>query len=144
MQVTINIEESQLKEVMEDQLKALDPEALQEIFVQAIGEYFRQNNYKNLEQILFTTSGYYGSDKHLTPTVEKALAKADYSKLQDIVDASIDLLKTNYTDLLVDALSSLLVQGLTGSYALQSAISSAALRYTNELRQEIQENKYGH
>lgn len=49
MQVTINIEESQLKEVMEDQLKALNPEALQEIFVQAVGEYLRQNDYKNIE-----------------------------------------------------------------------------------------------
>ena len=141
MQLTINIDETQLKEVMEEQLKALNPEALQEIFVQAVGEYFRQNNYKNLEQVLFTSSGYYGSDKHLTPTVEKALANADYSKLQDIVDACIDLLKTNYTDLLVDALSSLLIHGLTGSYALQSAISEAAIRHTNELRQEIQENR---
>lgn len=141
MQVTINIEESQLKEVMEDQLKALDPEALQEIFVQAVGEYFRQNNYKNLEQILFTGSGYYSSDRHLTSTVEKALANADYSKLQDIVDACIDLLKTNYTDLLVDALSALLVHGITNSYALQSAIQEASLRYTNDLRQEIQEHR---
>ena len=141
MQLTINIDETQLKEVMEEQLKALDPEVLQGIFVQAVGEYFRQNNYKNLEQVLFTSSGYYSSDKHLTPTVEKALANADYSKLQDIVDASIDLLKTNYTDLLISALSTLLVNGLTSSYALQSAMNEAALRYTNSLRQEIQENR---
>ena len=141
MQVTINVDETQLKEIMEEQLKALDPEALQEIFVQAVGEYFRQNNYKNLEQVLFTSSGYYGSDKHLTPTVEKALANADYSKLQDIVDACIDLLKTNYTDLLISALSTLLVSGLTSSYELQSAMQTAALRYTNELRQDIQEHR---
>jgi len=34
MQLTINIDETQLKEVMEEQLKALDPEVLQGIFVQ--------------------------------------------------------------------------------------------------------------
>ncbi len=141
MQLTINIDETQLKEVMEEQLKALNPEALQEIFVQAVGEYFRQNNYKNLEQVLFTSSGYYSSDKRLTPTVEKALANADYSKLQDIVDASIDLLKTNYTDLLISALSTLLVDGMTNSYTFQSAMQAAALRYTNELRQDIRENR---
>ena len=99
--------------------------------------------YKNLEQILFTTSGYYNSDKHLTPTVEKALANADYSKLQDIVDASIDLLKTNYTDLLISALSTLLVDGMTSSYMFQSAMNQAALRYITELKQELQENRYG-
>lgn len=141
MQVTINIDESQLKEVMEEQLKALDPEALQEIFVQAVGEYFRQDNYKNLEKVLFTSSGYYSSDKHLTPMVERALGNADYSKLQDIVDASVDLLKTNYTDLLINALSALLVSGLTNSYELQSAMHAAALHCTNELRQDIREHR---
>lgn len=141
MQVTINIDESQLKDVMEDQLKALNPEALQDIFVQAVGEYFRQNDYKNIEQILFTGSGYYNSDRRLTPTVEKALANADYSKLQDIVDACINLLKTKYTDLLLSALSTLLVDGMTSSYTFQSAMNQTALRHINDLKQELQENK---
>lgn len=126
MQVTINIEESQLKEVMEDQLKALKPEDLQKVVSQAIGEYFRIDNYKNLEKLLFKDARYYSSEKELSPLMMRAVAEADYSGLQDVVDAAIDQLKKNYSQILICAVSDMIVKGIVDSQSLSDKVKFVA------------------
>lgn len=126
MQVTINIEESQLKEVMEDQLKALKPKDLQKVVSQAIGEYFRVDNYKNLEKLLFKDTRYYSSEKELSPLMLHAVADADYSGLQGVVDAAIDQLKKNYSQILICAVSDMITKGIVESQSLSDKVRYVA------------------
>lgn len=139
MQVVINVEDSQLQEVMDKQLKALDSEYLGEVVAKAIEEYFRMDDYKNVEKLIFKETKYYGSERELTPVMQKAVANADYSGLQSVVDVCIEQLKTNYPQILVGAVSSLLANSFIHSGALEDQVrmiaASAAGDILNNIRQ---------
>lgn len=126
MQITINIEESQLQEVMDQQLKALDSEYLGEVVAKAIEEYFRLDNYKNIEKLIFKDDKYYGSKKELSPLMMRAVAEADYSGLQDVVDAAIDQLKKNYSQILICAVSDMITKGIVDSQSLSDKVKFVA------------------
>jgi len=126
MQAVINVEDSQLQEVMDKQLKALDSEYLGEVVAKAIEEYFRMDDYKNVEKLIFKETKYYSSDRELTPVMQKAVANADYSGLQSVVDVCIEQLKTNYSQILVAAVSSLLANSFVYSNALESQVRMIA------------------
>ena len=126
MQVVINVEDSQLQEVMDKQLKALDSEYLGEVVAKAIEEYFRMDNYKNIEKILFRDTSWTSREKELTPLIQNVISKADYSGLQDVVNNCIDTLKKDYTNILLGAISSMITSTILGSYALQDEIRMVA------------------
>lgn len=126
MQITINIEESQLQEVMDQQLKALDSEYLGEVVAKAIEEYFKLDNYKNVEKLLFQQSRYYNAPKEFTPLMYKAVADADYSGLQEVVDVAIDQLKKNYSKILISAVSDMITRSIVDSQSLGDKIRFVA------------------
>lgn len=126
MQVTINIEESQLKEVMDQQLKALDSDYLGEVVAKAIEEYFRIDNYKNIEKLIFKDARYYNSEKELSPLMLRAVSEADYSGLQAVVDAAIDQLKKNYSQILICAVSDMITHSIVDSQSLSNMVKAVA------------------
>ena len=131
MQITINIEESQLQEVMDQQLKALDSDYLGEIVAKAIEEYFRLDNYKNVEKLIFKVPQYYNSSvRDLTPLMSQAVANADYSGLQDVVDAAIDQLKKNYSQILICAVSDMITRSIVDSQSISDKIRFVAAEET--------------
>lgn len=123
MEVKINVDESQFKDLLENELKALKPEELHEVMIECIKGYFTQNNYENLEPFLVKTKTQYGWDeKSASDFTKSIIAGCDYSKLQDIVDLCIDKLKGNYYDILKSILLESIVSGLTRSNKFQDEI----------------------
>lgn len=122
MEVKIQVDETKFKDVLENELDAFNPEDLHDIIAECIGEYFRENNYKALEKIMFD-SGFYRD----TPSalLKEAITKCDYSGLQDVVDAMIDRLRNNYQDILSEVLWSQISKALVNSYGLQDSMGIA-------------------
>ena len=58
--------------------------------------------------------------------MDKLVQQADYSGLQDIVDACIEKMKAEYTTLLQAALTEALIDGLANSHGMQQAMKDVA------------------
>ena len=125
MQVTINVDDNMFSEVASKELAALKSEDIKEIIVQCLGEYLRKDDYKNISQLIVLRESPYGRE-YFTPLMNDMIQHADYSKLQDIVDACIAKMKTEYAALLQNALTEALVGGLANSYGMQQAMKDAA------------------
>lgn len=124
MEVKIQVDETKFKDVLENELDAFSPEDLHDIIAECIGEYFRDNNYKALEKIMFD-SGFYRD----TPSalLKEAITKCDYSGLQDVADAMIDRLKNNYQDVLAEVLWMQIAKTLANSYSIQDGMNTAIM-----------------
>lgn len=133
MEVKINVDESMFKDVLEGELAALSSEQVQEVLLSAIKEYFTIDNYKNLEKLLYTKeSRYYSSERIIaSPFTKGIIEKCDYSKLQEVVDVSIEHLKTNSDHILKDILLESIMNGLTNTY-----------QFKNDIRHVLSEIKY--
>ena len=125
MEITINVDESMFSEVLDKELKALSEEELKEIIKQGIAECLRANNFKRAEALIF--------DKYKSPwdisekttinsTAEKILRDMDYSELQDVVDKCIELLKSDYENLLMNTLLKNMACNLADTYEMERKI----------------------
>ena len=124
MEVKIQVDETKFKDVLENELAAFSPEDLHDIIAECIGEYFRSNNYKAIEKIMFDQGFYRDTPSAL---LKEAVTKCDYSGLQDVADAMIDRLKNNYQDVLAEVLWMQISKALVNSYALQDSMSVAIM-----------------
>ena len=122
MEVKIQVDETQFKDILENELAAFKPEELHDVIEECIGEYFRSNNYKALEKIMFD-SGFYRD----TPSalLKEAITKCDYSGLQDVVDVMIDKLRNDYQNILIEMLWSQISKSLAYSYSIQDSMGIA-------------------
>ena len=140
MEVKIQVDETKFKDVLENELDAFNPEDLHDIIAECIGEYFRSNNYKALEKIMFD-SGFYRD----TPSalLKEAVTKCDYSGLQDVVDAMINRLRNNYQDVLAEVLWLQISRTLANSYGIQDSMNAAILNAieTERFKGNIGNNK---
>ena len=114
MDITINIDENMFAEVIEKELKSLPPEKLQDIIVSAIQKYFEENGDVIIKNLLLRKSEYGYCHSEPTGFMREIVKNADYSKLNDFVNKSIDLLSTNYNSILKEVLADALISGLTG------------------------------
>lgn len=122
MEVKIQVDETKFKDVLENELDAFSPEDLHDIIAECIGEYFRNNNYKAIEKIMFDQGFYRDTPSAL---LKEAITKCDYSGLQDVADAMIDRLRNNYQDVLAEALWLQISKTLVNSYSLQDSMGIA-------------------
>jgi hypothetical protein len=122
MQVTINVDETMFTEVIDKELKALSSDELKKIILEVISEYFRRDNYKHTEELIFKnpSTNYYS--KEFTPLMDQMVKSADYSGLQDVVDKCIEEVKSNYEHLLIKSISSAIIRGLRYDYQFGEVI----------------------
>ena len=97
LNLQITITDEQMASLLKGKLESLPDEKIQEIFSNALSEFFKTDN----GQKLFYTKRYYDSDPQPTPLltamVENAVSK---ELLKPCVDEFIGALKDNYTDLI--------------------------------------------
>ena len=127
MKVEINVDETQFKDILEKELQDLPKEVLQSIIVESIKGYFQQNNYKNIETVfLHEEKNSYGWSSHNEPNelLISILKNCDYSKLQDVVEESIETLKKEHYNLLKNILKDMFVRGLTQDYQFRASLES--------------------
>lgn len=135
MEVTIKVDETQFKDVLEKELYALKPEELHNTIIECIKEYFSANNYEAVKKLIVFRESW-GAEK-ATDFTNKAIASCDYSELQEIVDRAIEELKTNYKRLLLDALINCIAKGLSETYTMQSLMSSTICNIMNDVQFRI-------
>lgn len=122
MEIKINVDESMFKDILENELKALKPEEIHEVLVECIKNYFTQNNYENINKLLFKKSSGYGPTIISSDFTNAMIKSCDYSELQEIVNESIKILKNDYKNILNNILTDALIYGLTNSYTMNSVL----------------------
>lgn len=105
MENTLNIQlkvtDEQMTSLIKGKLESLPDEKIQEIFANALSEFFKTND----GQKLFYTKRYYDSDPQptrlLTQMIDHAVSK---DLLKPCVDELVETLKNNYANLLRSAM----------------------------------------
>ena len=138
MEIKINVDESMFKNVLENELKALKPEEIHEVLVECIKNYFTQNNYENINKLLFEKNGAHYGPTIISSDFTKAMIEScDYSELQEIVNESIKILKNDYKNILNNILTDALIHGLVNSYTMTSVLrDTIQIEMNNKLYNE--------
>ena len=108
MKVEINVDETQLKDILDKELKDLPKETIQDVIVQSIKGYFEQNNYENVQKLfVYENKSYNYWDTKMTTTefLNGLVKNCDYSELQSVVDEAIKDVKENHRSILCDFIS---------------------------------------
>lgn len=133
MKIEINVDETQMKDVLEKELSELPKDVIREIITESIREYFTVDGYKNTRDLFIDENNRYGYREESPSGLLKDLLKGcDVSKLQEVVDEGIEVLKKDKERILREVLCDLLVIGLTNTYnfgdCLHRAISEQTCR----------------
>lgn len=128
MIVELNIDETGFKELLEGHLADLPKEAIHDIIIQSIKEYFSQDNYKNIESVLFDKRY---NEKTANENLRKIINDCDCSRLQDVVDASIKNLIENNEVILKKLIMESLADKLVNTYAFRESIQSSIYNILN-------------
>lgn len=125
MQLTVNIDDSIIDpNTFNDSLKSLPQDKIQEILLECVAEYFRKDNYKAIENLLYRKSNIHWQGVEYTEFAKKIIESTDCSGLQDVMDKCIDHIKNNYDTLLKEIISEMIVSGLTNRYAFQDTLKN--------------------
>ena len=119
MEVKINVDETQLKDILDKELIDLPKEVLQDVIVQSIKGYFEQNNYENVQKLFLNENkSYYQYNTSLTSTefLNKLVKDCDYSELQSVVDEAIKDVKENHRSIVCDLISGIITKGMFEDY----------------------------
>lgn len=130
MQITVNVEDDTFKQIVEREITNIPSEKLQEIIIDAMKGYFSANNYEKANLLVYKKESYGYHQEVPTDFAERIIRDCDYSKLQEVVDAAIEDLKTNHERLLREILMETLATGLINNYSFQTGLREAI---TNEL-----------
>ena len=97
LNIQITVTDEQMCSLLRGSLKSLPDEKIQEIFSNALSEFFKTEDGKKL----FATKDYWNSDPKPTPLLCKMVENAVSKELlKPCVDELITSLKDNYVDLL--------------------------------------------
>jgi len=142
MEVKINVDEAMFKDILENELKALPKEKIQEALVESIKEYFRSCDYDAIKKLLIIEKPYYSRydcDKP-SPFAKNLIESADLSGLQDVIDKCIETLKTNYEEILKKVILESIISGFTNSGTFQNAVELAITAEINKLENRLHNN----
>lgn len=101
LNIQITVTDEQMCALLRGSLESLPDEKIQDIFANALTEFFKTNN----GQQMFYTKSYYNSDPKPTPLLTKMVENAVSKELlKPCVDEMISVLKDNYVNLLKSAM----------------------------------------
>ena len=110
MNITVNIDDTQMSKLINDGINALDDETVKNIAKQSLCEAFKDKELSKL--ILFEKRGIY-ADLELRQWAKNAISNSltedDFKKFKEIVFAAIN---ENAKDIIVETLASTLVNNL--------------------------------
>ena len=130
MKVELNVDETQIKELIDGHLSDLPEDMIKNILVECIRGYFSQNNYAQIENLFIETKEKFGYHKEKSASLflQRLIKDCDYSKLQDVVDASINNLIEHNDTLLKDIIIDAITEKLRNTYSFQDAVRDALIR----------------
>lgn len=118
MEIKLNVDETQLKEVLDKQLAALTPEQLTDLIKECVTNYLRQNNGEAIKSLFienegigYTNYSYYG--KKPTRLTEEIVKKINFSDVTDPIVAEMkEELRTNSRSILEGVILKALTKSL--------------------------------
>ena len=126
MKIEINVDETQMKDVLEKELSELPKDVIREIITESIREYFAVDGYKNTRDLFIDENNNYGyREKSPSGLLKELIKGCDVSKLQEVVDEGIEVLKRDNERILRDVLCDMLVGGLTNEYSFRESLRRA-------------------
>ncbi len=125
MQIVANVDDELFNEIVTKEIENIPSEKLQEIIIDAIKGYFSANNYEKASLLVYKKESYGYRQEVPTDFAERIIRDCDYSKLQEVVDAAIEDLKTNHERLLREILMETLATGLINNYSFQTGLREA-------------------
>ena len=133
MKVEINIDETQFKELLDGHLSKLPEDAIKNIIVESIHEYFTHNNYEMIESLFIETKERYGfREKSAAPFLQKLVEDCDYSKLQDVLDAAIYNLIENNETILKDMFIEAIADRMYNTYSFKDSVRKVLIGMTTQ------------
>lgn len=130
MKVEINIDETEFKELLDGQLSKLSDETIQNIILESIKQYFAKNDYKNVEDLFLQVdkNQYYGcTSKSANTFFEGLIRDCDYSKLQDLLDKTIDALVNNHEEIIKSVFLEAISDKIANTYSFRDHIREAMI-----------------
>lgn len=145
MEVKIEIDESQFKDIVDQGLGALSPDEIKSIMREGIlRALVNDDKFKSL--LIDKKRWSYGSDNYdivASKILEDAAKTIDFNPaFEEFKNKCIDFLKENYSSILMKLVSDTFVRGL-GYYTMDSPGFRDDLRYTvDKYMHEISQNRY--
>ena len=129
MNITVNIDDTQMSKLINDGINALDNETVTNIARQSLCEAFK--NTELARDILFERKNYYYELREWAQTaIAKALTTADYEKFKALVFETID---KHAKDIIIETLAKTLTNNLF-TYEQQTTFGTTLVNAIKERR----------
>lgn len=139
MNLTINVDESMFKEIIDKELKAFTPEELHDIVKEMIKEYLKDNDVIKALFVQKKFSSYSSNDIEATDFLKKIVNTIDLSEgCEEIKDSMVDVIKNDakgiVTDLFAKSISRSLFKSWEAEGWLKESIVSTFVEMQNHNR----------
>ena len=129
MNITVNIDDTQMSKLINDGINAIDDETVKNIAKQSLCEAFK--NTELARDILFERKNYYYELRGWAQTaIAKALTTADYEKFKALVFEAID---KHAKDIIIETLAKTLTNNLF-TYEQQNTFGTTLVNAIKERR----------
>lgn len=137
MQISINVDETQFKELMDKSLAALPEEKLQEVVLEGFRTYLTNTNV--LKELIMAKDAWGYEIKPTQFLQEIMLRTTKTNKLNDLRDEMIDVVRENFDEIIHKAMAQIVCNGILNG--MERSISSIAQTTCNQIINE--RKKYG-
>ncbi len=141
MQVTINVDESMFKDVLENELKAFSKDEIHSIIHESLKKYLEESEVIESLLVQKVSGNYYNNSyrKEATPLLQGAIKTMDIQKdCEEIKDKLVEIIKNDSENiikkLISEAISKQLSQIIASSYELNEIIRASIMSAMNPER----------
>lgn len=135
MQISINVDETQFKELMDKSLVALPEEKLQEVVLEGFRTYLTNTNV--LKELIMAKDAWGYEIKPTQFLQEIMLRTTKTNKLNDLRDEMIDVVRENFDEIIHKAMAQIVCNGIFNG--MERSISSIAQTTCNQIINERKE-----
>lgn len=132
MQISINVDETQFKELMDKSLAALPEEKLQEVVLEGFRTYLTNTNV--LKELIMAKDAWGYEIKPTQFLQEIMLRTTKTNKLNDLRDEMIDVVRENFDEIIHKAMAQIVCNGIFNG--MERSISSIAQATCNQIINE--------
>jgi hypothetical protein len=136
MEIKIQIDEEQFKELLEKEFNNLSKETLHSILMKSFKEALVANDSKILKDLLMEKDDrYYSSyrDHYIPTNFTRSIINSatDTSKVQEIFDLMIDDIKNNHREIMLQLFSSMVASSLADDWSFKEKLNCAIQNQIN-------------
>ena len=120
-QIMINVDDNVYNNIINN-FKESEQDLIKGTIINGLKEYISRNDYKVFKDMIFKEIYSYSDDYELTNAFSDILKSLDYSALQPIIDAGVEVIKEHYSDILIASIANIMIRSITTSEENNSAI----------------------